>query len=828
MARRFVVLLVGAIALGPAVSPACAEPPAARTDLLGDPLPPGALARIGTLRFRHAGAVISASYAPDGKSIAGGGRDGTVLIWDVQTGKQLLRIGPSAAGAAAADEAPDGLTSLTVAYSPDTKRLATTGSGKTVVVRDAATGKELLTLEGHESTVAAVAFAPDGKTLFSMDVTTAVRAWDAVAGKEKFAIPGRKTRVVAFALAPDGRTVAVGGEGNVCLWDDTGAQRACFKNLGWVHSLAFSPDGKTLAVGDRGGNVHLWDLAAGRERTVLKPGTHGHADSLAFRPDGTALAMGSDCDVVVWDLASGKATVLDLGRVNTRQTTVTYSPDGKTLAVASDDKALRFWDAVTLREKPSAPGHTAPVRALAIAPDGKTVVTGADDKSVRFWDAATGRETTGARGQTIFTGCLAFSPDGSRLLAGGSSSGLWSDPSVRLWDASTGAELLRFRGHQYAVRRVLFAADGKTFLTGGSEGDVAVWDAATGREVRRFKRLARGVLDVALSADGGVLAVGGYANVPGLGEHTEGLVRLLDAATGKERATLWAYDQAVHCVAFTRDGRAAVSIGYLDPVLLWDLVTGRPRLRLADGSRDARRAAVSPDGRLLALGCRDGSMRVYDLLTGRERRRFEGHVGGVEALAFSPDGRVLVSGGSDTTALVWDMTALPAPPRTVAPDAAELAALWADLADDPAKAYQAIGRLAVAPKEAGPFLGERVRPAALPEAAAVARLLADLDNDSFDERERATAELRRLGDLAAPALRQFLRGQPGTEGRRRAGDIVGDLDRDLPPREQLRELRAVEALEWAGAADVLRKIAAGAPEARLTREAKAALGRMAR
>jgi hypothetical protein len=172
------------------------------------------------------------------------------------------------------------------------------------------------------------------------------------------------------------------------------------------------------------------------------------------------------------------------------------------------------------------------------------------------------------------------------------------------------------------------------------------------------------------------------------------------------------------------------------------------------------------------------------------------------------------------------MTAVPRTPAAAALEVGELAALWADLAADPPTAYQAIGRLAAAPKEAALFLGERVRPTAPPDAGRVARLLADLDNDSFDERERATTELRRLGDLAEPALRQLLKGAPAAEGRRRAQEILADLDSDVVPREQLRELRAAETLEWAGATEVLRKLAAGMPEARLTREARAALVRL--
>jgi hypothetical protein len=127
-----------------------------------------------------------------------------------------------------------------------------------------------------------------------------------------------------------------------------------------------------------------------------------------------------------------------------------------------------------------------------------------------------------------------------------------------------------------------------------------------------------------------------------------------------------------------------------------------------------------------------------------------------------------------------------------------------------------------------PLLRHKVRPAAAPDAKALTRLLADLDAEDFAAREGAMAELRRLGDLAGPALRRYLVGAPPPEGRRRANEIVAELDRHVPPRGQLRELRTVEALEWAGGAaavEALRALAAGAEASRLTREARAALAR---
>jgi WD40 repeat protein len=844
MVRR-TLLLIGLFATGAAVPPAATAPPAARTDLLGDPLPDGALARVGTPRFRHGATVVSVAYTPDGKSVATGGLDGVVRVWDAATGRQRLRI-PTDGALLPLDEDSEDPHALPIAYSPDGRRLATPGPDHAVVLREAATGRAVRTLCGPGKPVVALAFAPDGQTLFAMDQGQAVRAWDAD-GQERLNIAGRRTRGAAFALAPDGKTIATGGEDGGRLWD--AARRTELDRLPGVprvHSVAFSPDGGTLAVGDGGGSVHLWDRGGGRMRDVFHVGGVGRAEHVAFSPDGKTLARVGD-EVDLCEAASGKETARFEGQA------AAFAPDGRTLAVAHGP-GLGLVDARTGRERPTDAGHTGPLRALAFTPDGKTLATAALDRSVRFWDAATGKETTGTRGQAVHASSLAFAPDGRRLVAGASLSGtIHANYLTCVWDAATGrAQPLRFPGHSETVHRTLFAADGKTFFTASAAGDVAVWDPVTGKELRRFKDANRRVYDLALSPDGKTLAAGGHAYVRGREQQqeVEGAVRLLDAATGQEHMTLRTHDKAVLGVGFLRDGRTLVSLGTNEPVVvfsgvrlglgadpppasaggepvvLWELATGLPRLRLLSGRDGVWRLAVSPDGRLAALGCHDGSVRIWDLLAGRERRRFDGHIGAVTALAFSPDGRVLASGGGDTTVLLWDMSAVPPAPPAGAPDGAMLAALWADLADEPPAAYRAIGRLAAAPREAVPFLGARVRPAAAPDAATVARLLADLDNDSFAERERATTELRRLGDRAGPALRQFLLGAPAPEGRRRAQALVADLERDLVPREQLRDLRAVEALEWAGATDVLRKLAAGMPEARLTREAKAALLRL--
>jgi len=210
-----------------------------------------------------------------------------------------------------------------------------------------------------------------------------------------------------------------------------------------------------------------------------------------------------------------------------------------------------------------------------------------------------------------------------------------------------------------------------------------------------------------------------------------------------------------------------------------------------------------------------------------------GHQGSISALLFTPDGKRLVSGSADTTALVWDLTGgLTARHRPLT--APELDACWTDLAGaDAERAYQAIRRLAASPTEMLPYLAKRLQPAAHADAKRVARLISDLDSDQFTVREQAYQELEQLGEGAIRACREALAGRPSLELRRRLETLLAkqDQERRLPSPQRLQRLRALEALELAGtppARQLLQKLAGGASEAGMTREAKAALERLAR
>jgi hypothetical protein len=227
-------------------------------------------------------------------------------------------------------------------------------------------------------------------------------------------------------------------------------------------------------------------------------------------------------------------------------------------------------------------------------------------------------------------------------------------------------------------------------------------------------------------------------------------------------------------------------------------------------------------------GWHDPRIHLVELATGKERHTFSGTSGRVLTLSFSPDGKKLLSGSEDTTATVWDLTGElrePAPrkPLTVA----ELEKLWATLAEgDAPKAYSALQKLAASPREAVPYLSERIKPTPRVSEKDLARWIADLDNEDFKTREHAGEELDKLGEAALNAYDAALARNPSAEARLRLVALrTKHSPLRIPSTERLRIMRALEALERCGpeSRKFLATLADGAPGAYVTEQARNAL-----
>ena len=311
-------------------------------------------------------------------------------------------------------------------------------------------------------------------------------------------------------------------------------------------------------------------------------------------------------------------------------------------------------------------------------------------------------------------------------------------------------------------------------------------------------------------------------------------VRVWEVATGKELRRLDGHQGWVFAVVFSSDGRLLASgDGGDEPTIrVWHAASGREVRRFRVPPRGTHYLNFSTDGKTLASTGRDQTIRLWELATGQERARLRGTDYAISGVAFSPAGRMLVSGSQDSTALIWDVTGLMRDGRlpTVSVSPQKLKTLWAELAEgDAAKAWRALWALSASAKQTVPLLNEQLSPASIVSAERITRLIADLDSDQFAVREKTERQLEKIGEEAEAALRKTLAARPSAEVRRRVEQLLEKLERGILPGTRLQQLRAIEVLEHIGTPDaqeVLKKLAKGAPEARLTQEAKAALARL--
>jgi WD40 repeat protein len=840
-ARRLSLVAL-ALALGAA---ARGEPPA-RTDLYGDPLPPGAVARLGTVRWTSGGFFDRMAFAPDAKHLVTG--YSRLAVWDLATGRVVRTI--STDRTPAGEGFSHGLT-----FSRD--------------------GKYLLSAEVLGS------LRPGGWT--GLERKVVLLLWDYSSGKLLAQSSDLDGWPHSLALRNDGLAAYV-DRGNVVLWrpGEKAFRPVARPRKGEVVcDIAFSPDGKQLIVlsasaADGSSRARWVEVASGR---LLKWVTLRSDINVILAPDN---AVGASCrpgPLDLYDMNTGARRPLPVGDSN--HTRVSFSPDGRTLlAWDREAESVQLWDVAEgkLLRRLRLPGlrRSESGATLLLSPDGATLASSEVGQVVRLWDARTGRPRLRLRGHVFTPYELAFSADGQEVV----SYSLRPDPfgEVYRWEAATGKPLGDFAldaplddylagalrwllapgGRHLALqlRRSLrvfdtrtgkridlpdtiaddgdwsFTSDGRTLALPRPDRSIRLWDVTTGKIQGRVELEKKGgpLVWLRYSPDGRTLVTG----------DRDQKVRLWDAATGKYRRDLTPTPKGgpfgknpEHLeVTFTPEGRHLFVSSY--PYLLgWDTGTGR-KLAPVDPDEDAGGGgagtgpvAVSPDGRLLAWFPTSACLRLYEVCTGRMVHRFED--GRHWSVAFAPSGwRLATACSADVSVLVWDLPLL-FRSQPLSGNDARPEVLWDVMAaDDAAAAHRALWRLAALPG-ADAFLARRLTGVEEVPPERLRAMLADLGSPDFAKRKAAEEALAAAGEAARAALAEAAAAAKDPEVRRRLARLSARLR--TPEARRLRELRAVLVLEARGTPEarrLLETLAGGAAEARLTQEARAALRRLER
>jgi RNA polymerase sigma factor (sigma-70 family) len=851
------VIGLGAGTQGGPKSPPPKDPPSAKAavDDFGDPLPPGAVARLGTARHRAANAHVAVT--PDGKTVVTAGDDLVVRTFDAATGdtKEVRRL--------------DGPVTRHTALSADGRYLAGVTYPKPETIElcvwDTMTGERIARLDLKDEGADAVAVHGPTKTVAFTHGTISwparprhLRLWSFAGDKP----PATLRQVIKkdsasytedrSLFSPDGSKLLTHlPDGQLVCWDVASGTALWEQALKTVKHFFFRPDGKYVVIAPNGNGFEFWGAADGTKVADSTWSGRGLKDGYAYwpiaaSPDGKFVALfHGQRRLALCDVAARKIVreIDDPLRVPGEApvgfwappTTVAFTPDGSGLVWRSS--TVQRWDTGTGKPAWTATwdrGHTEAVTRLRFSPDGRALASAGKDAVCYVWDVPAGKPRH--RFPKGWGDLFAFGPDSRTLVTG---SVARQPPAV--WDLATGrpartlaapGELTQYSGS--SDREAAVTPDGRRIvtLTDNSFAQARVppgrvlttWDLAPGAGPPT-ERVVADTVDVAvLAPDGGSFALF-HVNRPGDG------IGLVPTADGGRKRTLpdpdvpARGDHGLSCeLAFSPDSRFLATRLQTEartdfPVRVWDCDTAT-LFRTIPAAGPAR-IAFAGDGRTMTVATTDG-LRGYELATGREAFRVAAAIdpGGVlvDAVAVAPDGRTVATGHRDGTILVWDATGRKDMPADQA---------WAALAE-PTAGLSGVWSLAATPDAAVPLIRDRLPPAKPdPQVAALVR---DLDSDTFRVREAAAAKLAALGAKARAGLRAGLAGTPTAEGKERIEKLLASLD-PLAPRtgSDLVETRAVQVLEviaTPAARAVLTHLAAGDPGALVTTEAAAALKRM--
>jgi RNA polymerase sigma factor (sigma-70 family) len=650
-----------------------------RLDVFGDPLPPDAISRLGSIRYRPGWVTHSLVVTPDGKSIVTEGGDG-IRFLELATGKETNAVSWRAAPGENQGRhfSPDGSHYVAVAdsgmigifssitgelltnfgeapyikahFSPDGKWIAAQGRNPDCVLDlfDAKSGKRIWRIQDFRYGSGHLAFSKDGSKLVAAGCNAlrqpplpgnCILVLETVSGKQLQKIELGEANPIEMALAPSGNEVAIvlteeaenvaGMKNTVRVWNlDDSKQRLRLEPpvITGIHGMAlfnkvyFSVDNKTLVAGlGNGGQVIVWDLTTGKELRRLGEGLDV-ISCFAETPDGKTLIVAGGERVHLIDYATGKDATIPFG-ASARAMTTNFSKDGATVLTGSSglSAAVSHWDSVTGKKLRTTVLGNGSVKQFS--GDGSAAIV----EKREAQDLITWRELTTDK-QTILSTTHDFHPAKVEAI---STSGKWValgkpyKEQINLFDGPTGNCIGTLRDAELTTYRLQISGDEKLLFAFSPNQTVRIWD------LQSMRKLAQ------------------YVPAKIIDERPKPSQSFQPPPVNRAEAPFE--------IALSPDGKHIASTDLREYILIRDAFDGQNQIQVDTGKVRPRIMTFSPDSKLLAwTSWDDPSLHLLDVASQKEVRVLDGHKGLILSMAFSKDGKKLVSSSTDGTSLVWD------------------------------------------------------------------------------------------------------------------------------------------------------------------------------
>ena len=588
----------------------------------------------------NVGSVFTVEFSPDGQTIATGGEDKILRIWQ-HDGTLLHALKGHQARI------------WDLEFNSNGQTIATASRDRTVKLWSRRSGKEIVTLRGHQDAVLGVTFSPDGQTIATASRDRTIRLWNQK-GKLLSLIEAHTQEIHDLAFSPNGKLLAtVGNDRQVKLWQVNQSQilaqpRQIITGFSDdIRSVAFSPNGKTIAVGSHDSKIRLFKLN-GELANILE----GHSDTvsdLKFGADGqTITSVSWDQTIRVWRLDG--TLIQTIADDSQRISGISLSPDGENLATASERNGVKLWRSrnpllVRFQE------HGAAVIDVAHHPTQDIIATASDDETIKLIDSRGRLISTWNEPQNAVLG-VAYSPDGQFLVSG------HNDGKVRLWqisaqDATKFTKVTTLTGHNALVWRIAYHPNGQMFVTASEDNTIKLWQRQ-GKLLRTFKGHQDGIRSVAFSADGRLIASGSLDDT----------IKIWNLQ-GELLTTLTGHLGAVTAVAFSPTAQNGTywlaSASWDTSAKLWRIESDEQgqlattvETEMNDHAEDLRAVDFSPDGQIIATAGRDRSIKLWRR-NGTLLKTLFGHNAALWQVSFSPNGKSIISAGEDRSVIIWDL-----------------------------------------------------------------------------------------------------------------------------------------------------------------------------